>query len=269
MVSNHIQLAGSSNLRDVGGLPAGGGRRVRHGRLYRSGALWGLTPADWRWMDEQGFAVICDLRSDAEREVAPTCWPDDAAPRQVDEIYDAGLLFANRPVARSANVGALHGDLYRLFARVLAPSFKGLFHALVQDQGAAIVHCTAGQDRTGLAVALVLHALDVDREAIYADYLRSTDLRRPEFEIDREALAGLADRNVVASYYSELIARHGHDVFTPRPLLDEQGKPLLETAFSAIDAEWGSIDTYLESIIGIDEGKRRRLQENLLEPARG
>lgn len=261
----HVRLQGSSNLRDVGGYTADGGRRVKWGRLFRSGALWGLTEADWDWMSQRGFAVVCDLRSDAEREITPTKWQGDLKPLQVDKTYDAALLFGGRGVERTAGIGALEGELYVRFAQLLAPSIKGLFEALLEGQTPALVHCTAGQDRTGLAVGLVLLALGVDRATIHADYLLSTDLRRPEHEMDRSQLTELRESNVVAAFYGNLIARHGPGVFTPKRLLDPQGTPLLEIAFGAIQRNWGSIDAYLEAELGIGAAQRSRLQDMLLE----
>lgn len=263
----HIQLKGSSNLRDIGGYPAAGGKRVKWGAVYRSGALWGLTTDDWRWIEEKGIAGLCDLRSDAEREIAPTIWQGSSVPQILDQTYDGAALFARSARDPSAGIGAIEGGLYLLFARLLAPSFRGLFHALHDGKKPVIVHCTAGQDRTGLAVALLLGALGVDRETIHADYLLSTELRRPEHEIDRESLSEMSDRNVVAQFYSDLIARHGPSVFTPKRLVDESGRPLVDIALEAIDREWGSVACYLDTELGVGAPQIARLQEMMLEPA--
>lgn len=261
----HVRLQGSSNLRDIGGYPTACGRRVKWGHVFRSGALWGLTETDWAWMGERGFMAVCDLRSDAEREITPTRWLVELAPRPVDQNYDASLLFGGRGLERTAGIGALEGELYIRFAQLLAPSFKGLFQALLEGEAPALVHCTAGQDRTGLAVGLLLTALGVDQATIHADYLLSTDLRRPEHEMNRAQLAALAESNVVAAFYDSLLVRHGPAVFTPKRLLDEQGRPLLEIAFAAIERQWGSVDTYLDAELGIGPTERVRLQDRLLE----
>ncbi len=52
-------------------------------------------------------------------------------------------------------------------------ALKHLFRTLQTDEGPFLVHCTSGKDRTGIAAALVLSALDVPRDAILADYLAS------------------------------------------------------------------------------------------------
>lgn len=263
----HIRLEGSSNLRDIGGYRAADGRRVKWGLVFRSGALWGLTEADWRWIGEQGFAAVCDLRSDAEREIAPTRWQGGPAPDQVDTAYGSEHLFGQRNRDRPAGLGALDGNQYTALARLLAPSFRGLFHALLSGRTPAIIHCTAGQDRTGLAVGLLLTALKVDRATIYGDYLMSTELRRPEFEMDRSSLEVLAKSNMVAAFYAKDIARRGPAALTPRQLVDETGAPLLERSFVAIERTWGSIDAYMDEVLDFGANERRALQDRLLEVA--
>lgn len=61
------------------------------------------------------------------------------------------------------------------------------------------------------------------------------------------------------------MARHGPDVFTPKRLLDEEGRPLIDIAFAAIEREWGTIEGYLEVELGIGQTERIRLQDRLLE----
>lgn len=263
----HVQLKGSSNLRDIGGYPARDGLQVRWGRVFRSGALWGLHAEDWQWIDDRGVAVICDLRSTAEREIAPTRWQGRGRPLHVDESYDGAALFGGLRAERNAGLGAIEGEFYIKFARLLAPSLRGLFKVLQDGAGPVIVHCTAGQDRTGLAVALLLAALGVDRATIHADYLLSTELRRPEYELDREGLAAVAQKNVVAAFYAHLIDQHGPDAFTPKRLVDAEGVPLVEIALTAIEREWGGIEPYLDRELGIGSDELVNLRRHLLEPA--
>lgn len=262
----HIRLEGGSNLRDIGGYPAAGGRKVRWGRVYRSGALWGLSADDWRWMERQRIAAVCDLRSDGERDIAPTVWRGGAMPRQLGTSYAAEHLFGGHFGAENgAGVGELEIGLYIKFARLLAPSLRDLFRALVAGEVPLIVHCTAGQDRTGLAICLLLWALEVDRAAIHADYLLSTDLRIPRHEMDHAALPELADRNVVARFYTDLIRQRGPDVFVPRRLVDAEGQPLVEAALGAIAREWGSVEGFMAAQLGVGDAELRALRGHLLE----
>lgn len=260
-----IRLEGGSNLRDIGGYKAVDGRRIKWGHVYRSGSLWGLTKADWGWIDQRQIRAICDLRSDGEREIAPTVWDARQVPLQVDEIYSADHLFTRRRRGSEAGVGEMETRLYGLFSRLLAPSFRGFFRALIEGHVPAIVHCTAGQDRTGLAVSLLLTALGVDRDTIYADYLLSTELRIPKNEMDHSLLPALADSNAVARFYTDLMQERGPDVFKPRRLLDANGIPLVEVALGVIARDWGSLEGYMEEELGVGPAEIRELRDRLLE----
>ena len=52
--------------------------------------------------------------------------------------------------------------------------YKKFFEILLdQNNGTILYHCSAGKDRTGVATALLLSALGVDRETVINDYLLS------------------------------------------------------------------------------------------------
>lgn len=268
MNQRHVPLEGGSNLRDIGGYEASDGRRVRWNIIYRSGALSKLSAADWRWMAERDIGVVCDLRSGEERALAPTSWQGGERTRHVGIAYEAELIFG--PLQRlhdPANIGEMGHSLYPLLPRLLAPSFRIMFEALLERHVPLIVHCSAGQDRTGLAIGLLLTALGVPRELIVEDYLLSTRLRRVENEVDHRAMVDLADSNVVARLYARLLKHRGDEAFRPQPLLNHRGEPLLLDAFTAIEAEWGSVGAYLDHELGIDAAGLGQLRDFALEPA--
>jgi protein tyrosine/serine phosphatase len=78
----HLDWEGCFNVRDLGGLPAKGGRRTRWGAVVRADALDGLTQAGWRALTEHGVRTVIDLRNDDELgvDVAPR-------PRHVTTIH--------------------------------------------------------------------------------------------------------------------------------------------------------------------------------------
>ena len=155
-------------------------------------------------------------------------------------------------------------NLYRDWPTSLAPQFKQIFAALIAGEAPLAFNCSAGQDRTGVATALVLTALGVPRETILQDYHLSTTYRRPEFERSDVDLEQLADANIVARYYLEASKRGPHSL-KPRPLYDEGGRTRLLDAFDEIEQRWGSVDRYLAAMLDVDRADIQRLRSLYLD----
>jgi protein-tyrosine phosphatase len=188
-----VALARGSNFRDLGGYPAAGGKHVRWGMIYRTAAMPMLTDADYQFVDRLGIRSIIDLRS------------PDGMPAHTGALYLAHDYPGNEIFSRIGPGGPAGGQnavvgLYRTWLVSLAPQFRDIFQQLLRHGGAVSYHCSAGQDRTGVATALVLSALGVRRDVILADYQLSTLDRRPENEIPRLA-PDQYPGNVVADFY--------------------------------------------------------------------
>jgi len=156
----HIPLPGTLNLRDVGGYPTRDGGSVRWRALLRSDALH-RVPAGAAVLHGLGLRTVIDLRSHVEAEIAPS------------DLADLGL--------RTLHIPVLGGDL-----RTLPAELSGTYRHIVDECGAAIaaviqrlcapgalpalIHCSAGKDRTGIVVALILAAMGVPDDVIAADY---------------------------------------------------------------------------------------------------
>jgi protein-tyrosine phosphatase len=231
-----IPLEQGSNFRDIGGYPAAEGKTVRWGLIYRSGATPLLSDNDRVTISKLGLANLVDLRSDEERQLAP---PRIDGVRYSAIGYSLGAMMPKN--AAELRNGA---ELYRNFPQFFAPQLKLVFELLEKGDGPLQFNCSAGQDRTGFTAAMVLSALGTPREVIVADYLKSTALRRPEFEMphfDPAAFPG----NPVA----QLFAAHPDSAATP--LVEADGTPFLAGAFAEIEARWGSVDAYLQQEVGL------------------
>lgn len=64
-------LEGGVNFRDMGGYLAADGRRVKRGRLFRSGALDRLTDKDLSYLQEVPIKNILDYRDADEVSTKP------------------------------------------------------------------------------------------------------------------------------------------------------------------------------------------------------
>ena len=252
-----IKLEGATNFRSLGGLPAASGRRIRPHVLMRADRLHGLTETDWRLLAETGLATICDLRSDAERAEHPNELPGHLAIREIrcdirnDLRADPslGLMLAEDPSERGAE--RLMVEIYRRFPGYMGPTLRSIVDLLLEDGAPLLVHCSAGKDRTGFVVAMLLSALEVPDDVILADYLASQGW--PGGEQHRASLA----------------ERLG--VIIPPLALDRAvdavlgvRETYLESALSTVTRDYGSIERYLESEAGLNRTRRERLRTQLL-----
>ena len=84
-------------------------------------------------------------------------------------------------------------------------------------EGAALVHCAAGKDRTGTVVALALSLVGADREAVIADYAASSE--RVQQILDRL----LATKTYADNLRGRPLSSHLTHAETMRVLLDFWG----------------------------------------------
>ncbi len=168
-----IDLEGAANARVV--VP---------GVLLRADNLQSLSARDVRRLVEQeALEVVLDLRTDVEvelegpgpmtRELAVriehrSLYPDsggkadlDAAPAAPRGLPDQDESPGEPPLVR----------LYMSYLRRRPDSVVGALRAIARADGAVLVHCAAGKDRTGVVVALALDAAGADRATIVGDYL--------------------------------------------------------------------------------------------------
>lgn len=250
-----LPLQQGSNFRDVGGYPAAGGKHLRWGKIFRSAGQPMLTDADVAQVQSLGVENLIDLRSDEERLVAPT---------RLDGIRYSAVGYS---MSRLSTGDVLHGDdgiheAYRRFPTLLAPQLRILFRTLLADEGAVAYNCSAGQDRTGFATAMVLSALGVPRDVIFTDYHLSTTYRRPQWEMAKIDPARVADTPGLAFFVK---MQADPKSLTPHPMIDSQGHSWLEFAFAEIDRKWGSVDNYLAQELGVDAAARAKLRAEYLE----
>jgi protein-tyrosine phosphatase len=242
-----IPLEGTSNLRDLGGWPAAGGRRVRFGQVFRSAGLGGLTEADLSALRRLGIRTVADLRGERERA------RDPSRVEALDEVavhaltIEPALGASLRAVAEHheptrTDAMRLMRETYAGFALEWSHRYAALFALLAEDERRPLLfHCAAGKDRTGFAAALLLATLGVPADAIRKDYLVTNLLWRGDDEFRSELSEEVAD---------VLMRAHGE---------------MLDAAFEAIRAECGSLEAYLEQRIGVDAAGRERLRAALLE----
>lgn len=248
-------LEQGSNFRDVGGYTGAGGKTVKWGKIFRSGALPMLSERDYALLSGLKIKSIVDLRSLEEREVAAT---------ELDDRTGALFLsndYSLKPLMR--NFGAQNGEnVYVGMEKMLKPQYRAIFARLVANDGAVMYNCSAGQDRTGLASALVLSALGVDRETILKDYHLSTPSRRPQWEMPKLNPAEYPN-NPIVQYYSAAAKKPGGAV--AEPLYSKSGISHLVQFFAYLDKEYGGVDSYLQKELNVGPVEVAKLRALYLE----
>lgn len=163
----HIRLAGTRNLRDVGGYPAGDGVRTRWRTLLRTDALDRLPAASQAELVALGLRQVIDLRWPSELDEYPSVFRASDAVR-----------YRNVPLLdEDPGPGKTLADIYRLMLDVRAPQLVEVVRALLEPRGLpAVIGCAAGKDRTGVAIALVLAAVGVPTDIVAGDYALSAEL---------------------------------------------------------------------------------------------
>ncbi|HEX7855446.1 MAG TPA: tyrosine-protein phosphatase [Sphingobium sp.] len=250
-----VPLKQGSNFRDIGGYPGADGKHVRWGLIYRSGATAMLTPEDVATVNALGLKQLIDLRSDEERVLAPT---------KIDGVTYTAYGYSMQRIFESmkgqAGSPQNGGSLYRGLPVMLAPQMKLLFAALLSKQGPVEYNCSAGQDRTGFATAMILSALGTPRDVILKDYHLSTGYRQPQWEMPPIDVAAHPN-DPVAQMFSHMAGSHQK----AQPLMDANGKAFLSSAFEEIDAKWGSTEAYLQQVVGLTPVDIAALRATYLE----
>ncbi len=171
-----VTVDGAPNFRDIGGYETTDGRRVRYGKLYRSGMLVGVTDDGVATLDDLGICTVVDLRTQVEVDALGTDrLPDDTNVVQI-RIPSAG---ADPMVAEALKTGHFPylPDLVsvnRAYIVEDAAEFGELLTLLADGTNLpAIIHCLGGKDRTGVSTALLLTILGVPWSTVRDDYLAS------------------------------------------------------------------------------------------------
>jgi protein-tyrosine phosphatase len=252
-----IELDGVVNARDLGGLPAGDGRRTARSRLLRSDNLQDLSPADiTRLVDDIGLTTVIDLRSSAEVESEGPSPLDRVAGvehvhlsvlpevgKRTDVVAEALLLKRERDASRYPD-DVMCGH-YLGYLEDRPESVASAVRAVLDAPGAALVHCAAGKDRTGVVIALTLSAVGVPAEEVIADYA-ATD----------ERIEAILRRLMGSRTYEEDLKKGTIDRHRPRA---ETMKAFLEQA----QVRYGGVTQWLADH-GFGEDDQQRLRAKLV-----
>lgn len=265
-IQNNFNLL--SNTRDLSGYKTISGRLIMPKRLIRSGSLSNVSKHDIDTLITYfNIDTIVDFRTETEQHQKP--YP------KAEKVH-----YISNPILSEAQVGITHGynntdsnpysdyinliyslnisiqeymcKLYQqlVLDKFAIKQFKNFFKILLSSNTNSILwHCTVGKDRTGIGTALLLSALEIERQTIIDDYLKTNDFILPEVnKIISYTNATLHDSQLSKELFALLTASENY----------------IETAFNIIESTYGSINTYLRDCIGMSSEKCRLLQSKFL-----
>lgn len=233
-----LEIEGVFNVRDVGGMPANGGR-IRSGALLRAGQLSGATTSGAAALRARVQHIV-DLR-DGE-EVA-------AEPSEIEGPDTTHLPLFLGSVRSFFEADTSLDDLY---LHLLEESGERLADAIriIAAGERTLVHCTVGKDRTGVTVALALSAVGADREAVIADYAL-TESQLPTQRSQR-----------IADYLRTQRPEAVHAV----ALATQSPAPVMRRLLEQVDERWGCASGYLRAQ-GMTDAELAALSAALVEDA--
>ena len=268
-MGRQIAFEGLYNVRDLGGMVGTDGRKVKSGLLFRGDRLEPATDADKRLLVDLGIRKVIDFRSIAEHEETP----DPEVP-SIENIFlpiienvrtgitqgKAGFESIGRMLLSGADISesVVDSHMEDMYRKFVDDGFSNKQYARFVDEVIASAekgegvywHCTAGKDRAGFAAVIMLESLGVARDEVLADYLQTNECLHGFAESMIERLAErLPSENARKALARFLSAQESY----------------MAAAFDQADKSFGGFDAFLSDGLLIDDSKRRRLQELLLE----
>ena len=261
------------NARDLGGYSAEDGRKVKDKLLIRSAHLADATGKDLEYLSRLPVMKVVDFRQESEKVemadrmipaagfIALPIDPSGHAKEQLTEKEKKKLSPGKKIDVKKVIVFAAFNEKGQKVAREMYPNLlfdpenqmqfaKFFRHVLATQEGAVLFHCTQGKDRTGVASALLLAALGVDRETIVADF----DATNRVYEKD------------VRKYIRRVKFWGGkeEEIGVVKAFLGCNTDNFVK-ALDRIDQEYGSLEAYLKGPVGLTDEDIQLLRDRYLE----
>jgi len=264
--SRTVQFENVHNFRDIGGFLTEDGKLMKRGLYFRSDSLHSFSINDINKI--QGFQIksIIDLRTPNERakklcveldrmavrviNIPIYPLPDKRDPDLIERLFD--LL---KGEYKGLNSETFMLDNYRRMAMEHDQEINRILTFLSEKHNLpAIIHCTAGKDRTGWLSYLLQSIARVPKKDIYEDYLFTN-----QYTLDDE----------VIKRHQKMFARlkfGNFDLNQFKPM-QEARLEYLKSAEDAIFGKYETIEKYLAEFCMIPDQIIENIRNILIEYA--
>ncbi len=256
-----------NNLRDLGGISARDGRKIKRGVFARSALLNNVTPQDRDMLyNDMGIRLVVDLRTGTETYSRPDSEIPGIAYFHVPMMRDSNEDSATPSMSeikrriKSASGDdsriALIPDMEKLYVNMLRSGFSKTNYLMLLKRlagfkdGGVLYHCTSGKDRTGMITAGLLVMLGVGREAIMEDYMKSKESSLKESELMYSRVKSIGGSDRLASALADfLIVR----------------ERFMDAFLAEIEEQCGSLDKFGEVLVRLSSEELTQFRNRVLE----
>lgn len=260
-----LNLKKLNNTRDLGGLPAADGKKLRYGRLIRSGRLYKLPKSTVKKLEEMGVDTVIDMRTEKECQEYPSYPLNGAtyyhlplmctATRGITHEKSMARTMMEESKRLKNEFGTAPEYMMKMYEIILfseepQKNLKKFFELAINEEKCMLWHCSAGKDRTGIAAMLLEWVLGVDEQTIIADYVASDRFQR---RLRLPQRIGLVIAPLPRRFKLFLYAQM-------------KAKPEYVTgAMQSIKDKYGTVEAYFNEALGIDEKQIQLLKDKYLE----
>ncbi|MGQ8870020.1 tyrosine-protein phosphatase [Myroides sp. TSA_177.3] len=253
-VNQGVEIPNVSNVRELGGIITQDQRVIKSGHFYRSGHLGKLKKKHFKTLEQYTITQVIDLRTDREIKKHPDHLPTTIQYYNEQAFEDSEDMFSKakkevlkgRVTVEESNKAV--EDFYGVYVLDNPQKIREIVLRMLDHDEATLFHCSAGKDRTGMIGAILLSILNVDRETIMEEYLRSNN----------ERIDDVSGRMKLAKFGKFIFPKIDYEVIENFSWI----KPnYLEAMFAAIEAKYGSMDNYIHNGLSITKEQRQKYIE--------
>ncbi|MCH5327506.1 MAG: tyrosine-protein phosphatase [Coprobacter sp.] len=242
------KMGNVQNFRDIGGYRNSSQKYIRWGMIYRSGQLNTADESGIKRLNAMGVRTLIDFRNPETFRMPPQTW-------HLDNIINLPISLPGETALcqkikdnelRRGDAVIFMQDMNVGLSEKAQNAYRSMFNQLiVEDNYPVVISSNLGKDDVGLAVALIMEALEMPEEVILGDYLLSNSC------INKRTVYSNCDKYPV----------HVQEAITTLLSADER---YLSCGIDNIIRTYGSVAKYLETELGVTPEKRSKLRQILL-----